>query len=140
MTWKWECLLDGASGMAATHDDAVVAAQAHNEVEGHDADAISYSHDEPPYDPTEAQWAAIRETRDVQLQQTDWTVTQGTPPDLPSGVKSDLNANLAAWKSFRQELRDLPASAATPPEIVWPVPPAAPVVQLRPPPTFDQPS
>lgn len=60
----------------------------------------------------EASWAALRSRRDVLLASSDWTVLADTP------------TNTAAWKAYRQALRDLPANTSDPLNPVWPTPPA----------------
>jgi hypothetical protein len=55
-----------------------------------------------------------RSQRDQTLSECDWT--QVTDVALDS-------AKVAEWAAYRTLLRDLPASAATVPEIVWPTPP-----------------
>lgn len=57
-------------------------------------------------------WEQLRRQRDRVLAQTDWTVLADTP------------TNTAAWKAYRQALRDLPANTADPANPVWPSPPA----------------
>ena len=57
-------------------------------------------------------WASIRSRRDAMLKDSDWTVLSDTP------------TSTAAWKTYRQELRDLPANTTDPFDVVWPTPPA----------------
>ena len=56
-------------------------------------------------------WDAIRVERDALLTASDWTVL----PDAPL-----TTAQKTAWKTYRQALRDLPQTFATPDGIVWP--------------------
>ena len=56
-------------------------------------------------------WDAIRVERDALLTASDWTVL----PDAPL-----TTAQKTAWKTYRQTLRDLPQTFATPDGIVWP--------------------
>ena len=45
----------------------------------------------------------LREERDAMLKESDWTQT----PDVPEAIKT-------AWKTYRQELRDLPSKYPNP--------------------------
>lgn len=56
-------------------------------------------------------WTLLRNTRDSLLAASDWTVMADTP------------TNTAAWKAYRQALRDLPATTTDPFNPVWPTPP-----------------
>jgi len=59
-------------------------------------------------------WAQVRAERDRLLVESDWTQM----PDSPlNGEQKN------AWADYRQELRDLPQSFATPDEVVWPTAP-----------------
>jgi len=51
----------------------------------------------------------IRDERDKRLVETDWT--QGE--DVPDGIKT-------SYKSYRQELRDIPSNYTKPLEVIWP--------------------
>ena len=55
--------------------------------------------------------AGIRLERDSKLTQSDWTQVVDAPVDQ------------AAWATYRQELRDVPAQAGFPNEVTWPVEP-----------------
>jgi len=57
-------------------------------------------------------WAYLRNERNRLLAESDWTVLADTP------------TNTAAWKAYRQALRDLPDNTADPANPVWPTPPA----------------
>ena len=57
-------------------------------------------------------WKVLRSTRNALLVDCDWTVLSDTP------------TSTAAWKTYRQELRDLPANTTDPFNPVWPTPPA----------------
>ena len=59
----------------------------------------------------DAKAAAVRKQRDALLAQSDWT-------QLP-----DAQVDKAAWASYRQALRDVPAQAGFPFDVVWPVKP-----------------
>ena len=56
-------------------------------------------------------WKLLRSTRDGLLAASDWTVLTDTPTPT------------AAWKTYRQALRDLPANTTDPFNPVWPTPP-----------------
>jgi hypothetical protein len=60
----------------------------------------------------ELAWIRLRLERDALLQSCDWTVLADTP------------TSTAAWKAYRQQLRDLPANTTDPHNVVWPTPPA----------------
>ena len=57
-------------------------------------------------------WSDLRHQRNILLAASDWTVLSDTP------------TSTAAWKAYRQELRDLPANTTDPFNPVWPTPPA----------------
>ena len=57
------------------------------------------------------QWAAIRVDRDRKLSASDWM------------ANSDVTMS-SAWKTYRQALRDLPASESDPDDISWPSEPS----------------
>jgi len=60
----------------------------------------------------EEQWASIREQRDAKLAESDW-MSYSDSPTMSS-----------AWKTYRQALRDLPASESDPDDITWPTEPS----------------
>jgi hypothetical protein len=62
-------------------------------------------------DPTEKLFTRIRKWRDAELVKSDWTQVEDAPVDK------------AAWATYRQALRDLPASNANPRLIEIPVAP-----------------
>tara|TARA_R110002012_G_scaffold318226_1_gene536041 strand:+ start:821 stop:1264 length:444 start_codon:yes stop_codon:yes gene_type:complete len=57
------------------------------------------------------QWASIRAERDSKLMDSDWM------------ANSDVTMS-SAWKTYRQALRDLPASKSDPDDITWPTKPS----------------
>tara|TARA_Y100000748_G_C15140978_1_gene350039 strand:- start:65 stop:505 length:441 start_codon:yes stop_codon:yes gene_type:complete len=59
----------------------------------------------------EEQWASIREQRNAKLVESDWR-----------GVSDITMSN--DWKTYRQALRDLPASESNPDDITWPTEPS----------------
>lgn len=62
-------------------------------------------------DPTEKLFKRIRKWRDAELVKSDWTQVADAPVDQ------------AAWATYRQTLRDLPASNDDPHQIDLPVAP-----------------
>jgi hypothetical protein len=65
----------------------------------------------PPSDLIERQWGPIRKERDRLLCETDWIVIKA----------KESGSNLsAAWKTYRQSLRDITTTFATPEEVVFP--------------------
>ena len=57
----------------------------------------------------------LREERDRLLDETDWLVT----------MHKELGTNIpSAWKTYRQELRDLPANTSDPTDVTWPTKPS----------------
>jgi hypothetical protein len=58
-----------------------------------------------------AQATAVRADRDKRLADSDWTQVADAPVDK------------AAWATYRQGLRDVPAQAGFPWDITWPVKP-----------------
>lgn len=59
-------------------------------------------------------WASLRAERDGRLAGTDWTQL----PDAPLMVEQ-----VAAWRTYRQQLRDLPANTEDPRNPIWPTRP-----------------
>ena len=57
-------------------------------------------------------WEGLRAQRNRRLAESDWTVLADSP------------TSTAAWKTYRQALRDLPANTTDPTSPVWPTPPA----------------
>lgn len=60
---------------------------------------------------TKMAWDSLRVLRNIRLSESDWTVLTDTP------------TSTAAWKVYRQALRDLPANTNDPLNPVWPTPP-----------------
>lgn len=69
---------------------------------------------DPPSPTAEQRLAALRERRDKLLRASDYTQM----PDLPIS-----DEQRAAWVTYRQALRDLPALIDYLDEIEWPTPP-----------------
>lgn len=76
--------------------------------------------EEAEADAMAAEWAAgandraaaeIRTERDAKLNKSDWTQVADAPVDQ------------AAWATYRQALRDIPAQVGFPNEITWPTEP-----------------
>jgi hypothetical protein len=63
---------------------------------------------------TGANWDRIRAERNFKLSQSDWTQLADAP--LSPEQKQD-------WTVYRQALRDVPSSASSPEEVVWPTAP-----------------
>jgi hypothetical protein len=63
---------------------------------------------------SERKWGSVRAQRDQLLAQSDWTQVADAPGDK------------AAWATYRQALRDLPASGSDPDALTWPTSPDAP--------------
>lgn len=61
------------------------------------------------------QWADLRAKRDALLAACDWTQIADSP--LSDEVK-------AAWRTYRQALRDLPENTQDPAVVSWPVAPS----------------
>lgn len=57
-------------------------------------------------------WDIIRIQRNFLLQQSDYTQL----PDFPEAKKAE-------WATYRQALRDIPQTYATPEEVIWPTKP-----------------
>ena len=77
--------------------------------EGNIADAA----DTPPTPTLDQQWASVRADRDSRLAETDWTQT----PDVPQET-------IWKWKTYRQDLRDIPQKQTDPNNITWPTKPS----------------
>lgn len=61
---------------------------------------------------TETAWSMLRTQRNALLSACDWTVLGDSP------------TSTAAWKAYRQSLRDLPANTTDPTAPDWPTPPS----------------
>lgn len=61
----------------------------------------------------EQKWEQIKLWRNAQLNRTDWTQVADAP------------TNKAAWATYRQALRDLPAQGGSADEAVFPVEPGS---------------
>ena len=57
-------------------------------------------------------WKKLRKDRSFFLKRCDWTQVPDAPVDA------------AAWATYRQQLRDLPANTTDPRNVEWPVPPS----------------
>jgi hypothetical protein len=57
-------------------------------------------------------WFNFRGNRNYLLSECDWTQVPDAPVDA------------AAWATYRQQLRDLPANTTDPRNVVWPEPPS----------------
>ena len=55
-------------------------------------------------------WAAVRAERDRLLDASDWSQMPDNALDAPA---------IAAWAAYRQALRDVPQSFATPDYVTW---------------------
>ena len=58
-------------------------------------------------------WARVRQDRDARLQESDAMMLRA----------NELSVGGAAWRAYRQALRDLPQTQPDPKRIVWPLPP-----------------
>tara|TARA_B100001250_G_C19553748_1_gene680205 strand:+ start:303 stop:686 length:384 start_codon:yes stop_codon:yes gene_type:complete len=67
----------------------------------------------PPTPTLDQQWASVRADRDSRLAETDWTQT----PDVPQET-------IWKWKTYRQDLRDIPQKQTDPNNITWPTKPS----------------
>jgi len=61
--------------------------------------------------PDETYWSRMRLDREKLLIESDWTQVPDSPVDS------------AAWATYRQQLRDLPANTSNPRNISWPTKP-----------------
>jgi hypothetical protein len=68
----------------------------------------------PEPEPEPLTWDIIRAERNFLLSQSDWTQLADAP--LNPEQKQD-------WTVYRQALRDVPSSASSPEEVVWPTAP-----------------
>lgn len=70
-------------------------------------------------DPSESErtaqkWVMVRAERNIKLQETDWVVTKASETGV--AVSND-------WKTYRQALRDLPATQTDVDNIIYPTKP-----------------
>jgi hypothetical protein len=73
----------------------------------------------------ELKWDYVRLQRDWQLINSDWTQASDSTQSVTAAEK-------VLWATFREELRNLPATYATAEEVVFPTPPAdLPIVDLH---------
>ena len=82
------------------------AAAVYEEIDTDEVDLRTHKWLKSRYDTEE--WAALREKRDALLKATDWQAAPDSP-DMTDGQKT-----------YRQALRDLPATNADPTKIVFP--------------------
>ena len=66
-----------------------------------------------PADTPSLTWDDIRADRDQRLEETDWTQT----PDVSQET-------IWKWKTYRQDLRDIPQKQTDPNNITWPTKPS----------------
>lgn len=86
-----------------THDDEgnqIITPMTEAEIEASIAEGVAIA------------WQSLRIRRNGMLAATDWTVLADSP------------TSTAAWKVYRQALRDLPANTTDPFNLVWPTSPA----------------
>lgn len=62
--------------------------------------------------PTSLLWDNLRAYRNILLKESDYTQL----PDFPEAKKAE-------WATYRQALRDIPQTYATPEEVIWPTKP-----------------
>jgi hypothetical protein len=62
----------------------------------------------------EATWDDIRAMRNGKLAASDWTQL----PDIPLSEKE-----VTAWRTYRQELRDIQTGEGSPSDVIWPTAP-----------------
>lgn len=115
----------GRNGAAVPNDAVEISEDEHAELLAahyRDDQVIGAGHDGRPAlaarPPLSAEEAArvLRTRRDRLLRESDWTQFPDSPLD---------EAQRAAWKVYRQALRDLPAAAQDPASPTFPQPPAS---------------
>ena len=77
-----------------------------------EAQTVTNNQDQADADALASSWERLRTERDALLAESDWT----------QGADSPLTEAKASWATYRQELRDLPAST-DPADPTWPTPP-----------------
>jgi hypothetical protein len=69
---------------------------------------------EPEPEPKPITWDQVREIRNGKLSSSDWTQL----PDIPFAIEE-----LEAWRTYRQQLRDIPMGEGNPEDVIWPTAP-----------------
>ena len=59
-------------------------------------------------------WDDLREKRNAKLKASDWKILPGGP----------YESKIEEWKTYRQQLRDLPANTSDPKNVTWPTRPS----------------
>ena len=98
---------DGADGDAMLSESCVEITGMHPQPGVGNGWAYANGKFVPPAPPL-LTWDDIRRERDVLLADSDWTQILDAPVDQ------------TAWAVYRQTLRDIPQTFATPDEVVWP--------------------
>tara|TARA_B100000085_G_scaffold47759_1_gene41065 strand:- start:159 stop:512 length:354 start_codon:yes stop_codon:yes gene_type:complete len=82
---------------------------------GHTYDGSNFTAPTKPTLSAEEKLAMLRERRNMYLTESDWIVT----------MHKELGTNIpAAWKKYRQELRDITDSATSLEDVTWPTKPS----------------
>ena len=76
-----------------------------------EAETVTNNQDQADADALANSWASLRTERNALLVSSDWTQASDSP--LTDEVQ-------ASWATYRQELRDLPASTEDPANPTWP--------------------
>jgi len=107
-------LIVNSTGVAGVHDTENGGLIPFDEGNRHYVEYLEWVAEGNTADPVNGKtWNDIRADRNQRLSETDWTQT----PDIPQET-------ISKWKTYRQDLRDIPQKQTDPDNITWPTKPS----------------